>query len=382
MDLAARTRTLSPSSTSARRDRAAAHGVLNLTAGELDLPTPAELVEVALAAAADPANHRYGPAAGSPRLRERIADEASRRTGSVIAPGQVVITNGAKQAAYQAISTLVGPGADVLVPVPGWGSYPQMAALAEGRVISVPTRPSFRLDVETLERHRTSNSRVLILISPDNPTGIAYGAEELRAIALWAIANDIVIIADEIYRDFTFTGKPMSILRAAPEVADNLVIVDGVSKAYAMTGWRVGWLIGPPWIAGAVVAMQSHLTSNVNGVSQAVALAALDRPHIVERHREVLRSRRALTLECLAAIEQSRHREPEGAFYVFPSFTGTGADLADRLLDEIGVGVVPGAAFGAPQHVRLSFAANEAILEEAFNRMAAWFRSSSREPHL
>ncbi|MBA2306358.1 MAG: aminotransferase class I/II-fold pyridoxal phosphate-dependent enzyme [Acidobacteria bacterium] len=374
MHLSTRVRSLTPSATSATRDRATMHGVLNLTAGELDLPTPSALVELARRAVADPANHHYGPAAGSPALRERVAHDVSRRTGVHIESGSVLITNGAKQAAYQAICALVGPGVDVLIPSPGWGTYPQMVALAAGTIVPVSTAPSFRLTVDLLERTKSPDSRVLVLISPDNPTGTTYDQNELRAIAHWAIANDIVIVADEIYREFTYVGEPTSILGAAPEVKDNLIIVDGVSKAYAMTGWRVGWLIAPPAVAAATAAMQSHTTSNVNGVSQALALAALDRPDLAERHREILRSRRMLTLQHLAAIDQVKFHEPQGAFYVFPRLRGTGPDLADRLLDEAGIGVVPGAAFGSPSHVRLSFAADEEILTTALERLARWVR--------
>ncbi len=390
MSVAARIAALSPSPTmavdaKAKALRAAGEPVIAFAAGEPDFSTPPNVVEAARRAAADPAMHRYTPAAGLPDLREAIAARA-RRDGLDVTASQVVVANGGKHALYNTFMALVDPGDEVLVPAPYWVSYPEQIRLAGGVPVPVPTDPAdgYRVTIDLLEAARTPRTRVLVHVSPSNPTGAVLDPGTVAEIGRWAHAHGIWVVSDDIYRDLVYGLARFSSLPAlVPEHADRTVIVDGVAKGYAMTGWRVGWSIAPPEVAAGITTLQTQLCSNVGNVAQAAALEALTGPQdAVAEMRTAFDRRRRTMVDRLRAIDGVELVEPEGAFYAFPSVRGVLArpvagrrltsslELADLLLEEARVAVVPGEAFGAEAALRLSYALADADLEEGVDRIA------------
>lgn len=370
----------------ARELRAEGRPVIGYGAGEPDFPTPAPIVEAALRAARDPKSHRYSPAAGQPGLRDAIVNKTQRDSGFVVDQSQVVVTNGGKQAVYQTCQVLVDPGDEVLLPSPYWVTYPEAIALAGGVPVIVETDESskFTVSVDQLDAAVTDRTKMLIFVSPSNPTGAVYTEEQIRAVGEWAAARGIWVMTDEIYEhlvygDATFHSMPVVV----PEIADRCVVVNGVAKTYAMTGWRVGWMIGPPEVAAAATRIQSHLTSNVNNIAQAAALEAVSGSLVtVDMMRKAFDKRRLSMIGILESIDGVACTMPEGAFYAFPNMTGllnrslggrtptSTMELAELLLDEVSVAIVPGEAFGAPGYARLSFALSDGDLVEGLERIA------------
>jgi aspartate/methionine/tyrosine aminotransferase len=367
--------------------KAAGRPVIGFGAGEPDFPTPGYIVDAAVQAARDPANHRYTPAAGLPPLREAIADKTMRDSGCAVAPGQVLVTNGGKQAVFQAFAAIVDPGDEVLLPAPYWTTYPEAIRLAGGRPVEVfaGVEQEYLVTVEQLEAARTERTKALLFCSPSNPTGAVYSPEQTEAIGRWALEHGIWVITDEIYEhllydDATFT--PLT--RVVPELADTTIIVNGVAKTYAMTGWRVGWMIGPPDVIKAATNLQSHLTSNVANVSQRAAIAALTGDlSAVHEMRTAFDRRRRLMVDLLRTIDGIVCPTPRGAFYAYPSVEGllgrtirgrtptTSAELATLVLEEAEVAVVPGEAFGPSGYLRLSYALGDEDLAEGVGRLQA-----------
>src|SRR5690554_4846528 len=368
-------------STRAAEMRAAGEDVISFGAGEPDFPTPEHVVAAAAEAVNDPKNHHYTAAAGLAELREAVAADAGRYSGVDVAPNQVVITNGGKQAVYAAMAALLDPGDEALLPTPYWVTYPEVVRMMGARGVDVPTTidQGFKVTPDQLEEYRTDATKLLLFVSPSNPTGAVYDADEVIAIGRWAAEHGIWVLTDEIYQrlvygDARFVSMPGSV----PELEDRWVIVNGVAKSYAMTGWRVGWLIGPPDVAQAAIRLQSHLTSNVANVSQRAALAALTGPQeVVEEMRQAFDRRRRKMFEIFSSIDGVRCLEPKGAFYVFPdlsAFLGdrfaSTLDLAQWVLEEAGVAFVPGEAFGAPGYARFSYALSDSDLERGMERLA------------
>jgi aspartate aminotransferase len=369
----------------ARALKAAGRPVIGFGAGEPDFPTPGYIVEAAQRACAEPRFHKYSPAAGLPELREAIAAKTGRDSGYEVAPGQVVVTNGGKQAVYQAFATLIDPGDEVLLPTPYWTTYPETIALAGGTPVTVLTdeQSGYLTSVEDLEAHRTDRTKALVFVSPSNPTGAVYPPELVTEIGRWAAAAGIWVITDEIYEHLVYgSAQFSSIAVAAPELADRCVVLNGVAKTYAMTGWRVGWMISPPDVTKAAADLQSHLCSNVCNVAQAAALAAISGDlSAVAGMREAFDRRRQLMTGMLNEIPGVVCPLPEGAFYCYPSVKGvlgreiagrrpaSSAELAELLLDEVDVAVVPGEAFGTPGYFRLSCALGDSDLEEGITRL-------------
>jgi len=355
--------------------RAQGRPVIGFGAGEPDFPTPAHVVEAAQAAAADPRNHHYTPAAGLPELRAAVADARTRAGGPPVTADNVVITAGGKGAVFGALAATVDPGDEVLLPAPYWVTYPDATSLFDGvpKVIPTTAESGFKVTVDQLEAARTDRTKVLVFVSPGNPTGAVYTPAEVGAIGSWAAAHGIWVLADEIYDHLVYGDAVFSsIAREAPDVASRTLIVNGVAKTFAMTGWRVGWLIADRSVAAAVGRLQSHSMSNVANVSQRAALAALTGPmEPVLGMREAFDRRRLVMHRMLNEIPGVSAPEPEGAFYAFPAVDGlfgrtiggrrieSSLDLAAALLEEVEIAVVPGEAFGAPGHVRLSFALND-----------------------
>jgi aspartate aminotransferase len=366
--------------------KAAGEDVIGFGAGEPDFPTPHHIVEAAVAACHQPKYHHYTPGAGLPELRAAIAAKTARDSGLRAEPSQVLVTNGGKHALYQAFTTLLDPGDEVLLPSPYWVTYPEAISLTGAEPVVVETGQStgFRVTVEQLEAATTARTKLLVFVSPSNPTGAVYPREEVEAIGRWAAGRGLWVLTDEIYEhlvygDARFTSMPA----AVPELADRCVVVNGVAKTYAMTGWRVGWLIGPPDVVRAAINLQSHATSNVANVSQAAALAAVSGDlHDVREMGAAFDRRRRKMVELLRAIPGVSCVEPEGAFYAFPSFAGvlgtelrgrrpaTSMELADLILEEAKVAIVPGEAFGAPGYARLSYALGDDDLVEGVTRIA------------
>ena len=366
--------------------QAAGEDVIGFGAGEPDFPTPAHIVEAAAAACADPRNHKYTPTPGLPELRAAIAAKTERDSGLVIAPSQVLVTNGGKHAVYNAFQTLLDPGDEVILPAPYWTTYPEAVKLADGVPVDVlaPESAEFRVTVDQLEAARTSRTKAVLFVSPSNPTGAVYPRAEVEAIGRWAVEHGIWVLTDEIYEHLTygdheFTSMPVVV----PELADTCIVLNGVAKTYAMTGWRVGWMIGPPDVITAAVNLQSHQTSNVADVSQRAALAAVsgDLDAVVEM-RTAFERRGRIMHDLLVAIPGVTCLEPQGAFYCFPSFAGvlgreiagrtpqTTLELCEIILEEARVAIVPGEAFGAPGYARLSFALADDALVEGVERIA------------
>ena len=373
--------------------RAAGEPVIGFGAGEPDFPTPAHIVASAAEAAADPRNHHYSPVAGLPELREAVVAKTKRDSGYEVTAPQVVITNGGKHAAYAAFQALLDPGDEVLLPAPYWVSYPEMVKLAGADVVVLPTSvgDGFEIDVEQLERARTPRTKMLIFVSPSNPTGAVYSAEKIREIGAWAVDHDVWIITDEIYEHLVYGDARFSSIPAeVPEAADRCVVINGVAKSYAMTGWRVGWMIAPPEVALAATRLQSHMTSNVSNVAQKAALAAVSGPmEPLQQMHDAFDSRRRKMYEMLSTVPGIECIEPKGAFYAFPSVEGvlgrdldgtsvtTSLELAALVLDRIKVAFVPGEAFGAPGYARFSFALGDDELVEGLSRLTAFLGSRS-----
>jgi aspartate/methionine/tyrosine aminotransferase len=366
--------------------QAAGVDVIGFGAGEPDFPTPAPIVEAAIAACRDPRNHRYTPASGLPELRAAIAAKTLRDSGYAIEASQTLVTNGGKHAVYNAFQVLLDPGDEVIVPAPYWVTYPEAIKLADGVPVAVPTtvEAGFRVTVEQLEAARTPRTKALVFVSPSNPTGAVYPPDEVEAIGRWAVEHGIWVITDEIYEHLTYGGHEFTSMPVlVPELAPTCLVLNGVAKTYAMTGWRVGWMIGAPEVIGAAGNLQSHQTSNVSNVAQRAALAAVsgDLTAVVEMRAAFDRRGRVMH-ELLSAIPGVECLEPEGAFYCFPSFEGvlgreiagrtaaTTLDLCEVLLEEAKVAIVPGEAFGAPGYARLSFALGDDQLVDGIERIA------------
>jgi aspartate aminotransferase len=378
----------------ARALRAEGEDVISFGAGEPDFPTPEHIVEAAVSACGNPANHHYTATPGLAELRETIAAKTERDSGYSVAPTQVVVTNGAKQAVYETFFTLVDPGDEVLIPAPYWTTYPEAVALAGGvpRYVETTEESGFHLSVESLERALTPATKVLLFVSPNNPTGAVLAPSEVEEIGRWAADHGLWVVADEIYEHLVYGDRRFSSVPAlVPQAADRCVVINGVAKTYAMTGWRVGWLIAPVDIAEAVSALQSQATSNVCNVAQQAALAALsgDMGH-AHAMRDVFDRRRATIHRMLNECEGVSCVEPEGAFYAFPSVKGllgrkvgtarreveSSSDLAEIAIDEAKVAVVPGEAFGAPGYFRMSYALGDAAIEEGVSRLAELFSTA------
>ncbi len=365
--------------------RAAGRDVIGFGAGEPDFPTPAPIVAAAVAACSDPRLHHYTPTAGLPELRTAIAAKTRRDSGYDVDPAAVLVTNGGKQAVYQAFATLCDPGDEVLLPAPYWTTYPEAVRLAGGVPVPVPAEEDsgYLVSVEQLEAARTARTKVLLFCSPSNPTGAVYPTEQVTAIGRWALDAGLWVITDEIYEHLVYAGataKSMPV--AVPELRERCIVVNGVAKTYAMTGWRVGWLIGPPDVVAAAGNLQSHLSSNVAGVAQAAALAAMRGDlRAVEEMRTAFDRRRRTMTRMLTEIPGVVCPEPLGAFYCYPSVRAllgrplrgtrpaTSAELAEVLLAEAGVAVVPGEAFGTPGYLRLSYALGDDDLVEGVSRL-------------
>jgi len=369
----------------AKELRAAGHHIISFAAGEPDFATPDHVVEAARAASLNPGNHRYSPTAGLPELREAIAAKALRDSGADIGADDVLVTNGGKQAVYEALQTVVDPGDDVLLPAPYWTTYPEAIRLAGGNTLPVVAGPAsgFKVTPSQLDAALTDRTTALVFVSPSNPTGAVYSPDEVRAIGQWALENNLWVISDEIYQNLVYEGRAMSIAEAVPELASRLILVNGVAKTYAMTGWRVGWLAGPPDVIRAATDIQSHLTSNVSNVAQQAALAALTGPQDAAEHmRLAFDRRRHAILEGLSAIPGIDMPTPRGAFYAYVdvsnllglTFDGTlvrsSADLAEVILRTAGVAVVPGEAFGRSGDLRLSYALGDEDLAEGLRRLS------------
>jgi aspartate aminotransferase len=365
--------------------QAAGRPVIGFGAGEPDFPTPDYIVEAAVTAARDPRNHRYTPAAGLPELREAVAAKTARDSGYHVSPAQVLITNGGKQAVYEAFATLLDPDDEVLLPTPYWTTYPEAIRLAGGVPVEVlaDETAGYLVTVEQLDAARTDRTKVLLVCSPSNPTGAVYQPDQLRAIGEWALQHGIWVVTDEIYEHLVYGEAQFSSVPVeVPELADRTVVVNGVAKTYAMTGWRVGWLIGPPDIVKAATNLQSHLSSNVANVSQRAALAAVAGDlSAVARMRAAFDRRRQTVVRMLNEIDGVACPEPEGAFYAYPSVKDvlgrdirgrrpqSSAELATLILDEVEVAVVPGEAFGPSGYLRLSYALGDDGLAEGVSRM-------------
>jgi aspartate aminotransferase len=363
--------------------------VIGFGAGEPDFATPAYVVEAAVDACRDPKNHRYTPAGGLPELKKAIAEKTRRDSGLEVEPGQIVVTNGGKQAIYEAFATMLDPGDEVIVPAPYWTTYPEAIQLAGGVTVPVlaDETQEYKVTVEQLEAARTERTKVLLFVSPSNPTGAVYTADEIRAIGAWVEAHGLWVLTDEIYEHLVYDGVETGSLPVlCPALADYTVVVNGVAKTYAMTGWRVGWLIAPTDIAKAATNLQSHATSNVSNVAQRAALAALtgDLSAVAEMKAAFDRRRKTI-VSMLNEIDGISCPMPEGAFYAYPSVKGllgreyagrvidSSADLAEYILEQAEVAIVPGEAFGTPGYFRLSYALGDDDLVEGITRLQKLF---------
>ena len=366
--------------------KAAGESVIGFGAGEPDFPTPDHIVEAAVAACKDPANHKYTPAGGLPELKEAVAAKTGRDSGLEVDPANILITNGGKHAVYNTMLTLLDPGDEVLLPTPYWTTYPEPIKLAGAVPVEVVADDStgFKVTVDQLEAHRTDKTKAMVFVSPSNPTGAVYPRDEVQAIGEWAVEHGIWVITDEIYEHLVYGGHEFNSMPVlVPELADQCVVLNGVAKTYAMTGWRVGWMIGPGDVIKAASNLQSHQTSNVANVSQRAALAAVSGPlDAVHEMREAFDRRRQAIWKGLDAIPGVSCLEPEGAFYAYPNLTGllgkeiagrtasSTLELAEIILEEAKVAIVPGEAFGHPGYARLSFALGDDDLAEGVQRIA------------
>jgi aspartate/methionine/tyrosine aminotransferase len=369
--------------------KAAGRPVIGFGAGEPDFPTPDYIVEAAVEAARDPRNHRYTPAGGLPELKKAIAEKTRRDSGYAVEPAQVLVTNGGKQAVYESLAALLDPGDEVLLPAPYWTTYPEAIRLAGGVPVDVlaDETQDYLVTVAQLESARTERTKLLLFCSPCNPTGSVYSPEQVREIGRWAHEHGLWVVTDEIYEHLVYGDTRFrSIVAEVPELADTAVVLNGVAKTYAMTGWRVGWMIGPADVVKAATNLQSHLTSNVANVCQRAALAAVSGDlSAVEAMRAAFDRRRRTIVSMLNEVEGFQCPEPRGAFYAYPSVKGalgrdiggrtasTSAELAEIILDEAEVAVVPGEAFGSPGYVRLSYALGDDDLAEGVTRLQKLF---------
>jgi len=388
--VSARLAAISPSATlavdaKAKALRAAGRPVIGFGAGEPDFATPDYIVAAAVAAAQDPVNHKYSPAKGLPELREAISAKTLRDSGYLVSPEDILVTNGGKQAVFQAFAALVDPGDEVLMPTPIWTTYPEVVALAGGTTVEVfaGAEQDYKVTLEQLEAARTERTKVLLLCSPSNPTGAVYTTAELTHIGQWALEHGIWVVTDEIYEHLLYDdAKPAHIVALVPELADQTVVLNGVAKTYAMTGWRVGWMMGPTDVIRAAANFQSHLSSNVANVSQRAALAAVGGDlSAVEHMRAAFDRRRQLIVSMLAEIDGVKVPTPKGAFYAYPSVEAliskslrghvidSSATLAELLLEYAEVAVVPGEAFGPSGFLRMSYAMSDDAITEGVTRI-------------
>ncbi|MFF0293431.1 pyridoxal phosphate-dependent aminotransferase [Kitasatospora sp. NPDC004614] len=365
--------------------KAAGRPVIGFGAGEPDFPTPGYIVDAAVAACQDPANHRYTPAGGLPELKAAIAAKTLRDSGYQVDASQVLVTNGGKQAIYNAFAAILDPGDEVIIPAPYWTTYPEAVKLAGGTPVEVVADETtgYKVSVAQLEAARTANTKVVLFVSPSNPTGAVYTEAEAEAIGRWALEHGLWVLTDEIYEHLVYGDAKFTSLPALlPELADKCIVVNGVAKTYAMTGWRVGWLIAPKDVVAAATNLQSHATSNVSNVAQRAALAAVSGDlSAVDEMKTAFDRRRRTVVAMLNEIEGVYCPEPEGAFYAYPSVKSllgkeirgkrpqTSAELATLILEEAEVAVVPGEAFGTPGYLRLSYALGDADLVEGVSRM-------------
>ena len=369
--------------------KAAGRPVVGFGAGEPDFPTPDYIVEAAVEACRVPANHRYTPAGGLPELKKAIVEKTLRDSGYAVEPSQVLVTNGGKQAIYEAFATLLDPGDEVIVPAPYWTTYPEAIRLAGGIPVEVlaDETQDYKVTVDQLEAARTDRTKVLLFNSPSNPTGAVYDRAETEALGRWALEHGLWVLTDEIYEHLTYDGaEAPSMPVVVPELADTCVVVNGVAKTYAMTGWRVGWVIGPQDVVKAATNLQSHATSNVTNVAQRAAIAAVSGDlSAVAKMKEAFDRRRRTIVSMLNEIDGVVCPEPKGAFYAFPSVKGllgrdldgvtptTSAELAELMLDKTEVAAVPGEAFGAPGYLRFSYALGDDDLVEGITRLQKLF---------
>ena len=366
--------------------KAAGEPVIGFGAGEPDFATPSHIVAAAVAACQDPTNHKYTPAGGLPALKEALVDKTERDSRWRPEASRILVTNGGKHAVYNTCATVLNPGDEVLLPAPYWTTYPESITLAGATPVplATDTASGFRVTVDQLEEARTPHTKALFFVSPSNPTGTVYPADEIEAIGRWAVEHGIWVFADEIYEHLTYDDNVHYSMRAlVPEIDDHFVAINGVAKTYAMTGWRVGWMIGPADLIKAAGNLQSHGTSNVANVSQRAALAAVsgDLTAVADMRASFDRRRRTMT-EMLRSIEGVDLLTPQGAFYAFPDLTGflgreiagrvatTTSELAAIILDEAKVAIVPGEAFGSPGYARLSFAVGDDDLVEGLTRIS------------
>lgn len=374
----------------AKAMKAAGIDVIGFGAGEPNFPTPDYVVEAAAEACRDPRNHRYTPTPGLPELREAIARKMLRDSGYEVTPEQVVVTNGGKQAVYEAFQILLNDGDEVIIPTPYWTSYPEAVKLAGGVPVEVfaGADRSFEPDIDAIEAARTARTRAIIVTSPSNPTGAVWSRETIEAIGRWAVEHHVWVVSDEIYEHLNYDGARTAYIgQVVPEVRDQLLVLNGVAKTYAMTGWRVGWLVAPEPVAKAAAKLQGHMTSNVANVSQRAAIAAVGGDlDAVYAMREAFDVRRKAIVAALNAIDGVHCPTPTGAFYAFADVSGllnrplgvngsvatSSAELAAMLLDEAHVAVVPGEAFGAPGYLRFSYALADDQLAEGMRRFQAW----------
>jgi aspartate aminotransferase len=366
--------------------KAAGEDVIGFGAGEPDFATPDHIVAAAALACRDPRNHKYTPAGGLPELKEALATKTRRDSGFDVQAAQVLVTNGGKQAVAETFATLLDPGDEVLLPAPYWTTYPEVIQLAGGTAVEIPTtwESGFKVTVDQLEAARTGRTKALLFVSPSNPTGAVYSRADVEAIGKWAVEHGVWVVADEIYEhlvygDARFSSMPVVV----PELADTCVVINGVAKTYAMTGWRVGWMIGSPDVIAAATNLQSHTTSNVCNIAQRAALAAVGGDlEAVGVMRATYDRRRKTIVSMLNDIPGVRCPEPEGAFYAFPSLEGllnrplqgrtatSTLELAALVLDEVRVAFIPGEAFGAPGYARFSYALDDESLVEGITRLA------------
>jgi aspartate aminotransferase len=365
--------------------KAAGRPVIGFGAGEPDFPTPAHIVEAAQIAATEVSNHRYSPTPGLAPLREAIAKSATRDDGYEITADQVVVTNGGKQAIFNTMATLINPGDEVLLQAPYWVTYPEVVQIFGGKpvVINSDETTNYKINVAQLEKAYTNKTKLLIFSSPSNPTGTVYTPEEVKAIGQWAVSKNIWVMTDEIYLHLIYSGSKFSSMPGiVPELRDKCVIVNGVAKTYAMTGWRVGWTIGPKEFTKASINLQSHMTSNVNNIAQQATIAALNGSQdVLKPMLEAFSKRRETIVKMLNEIKGVVCPEPGGAFYVYPSVKGligktvngktinSSLDLANIALEEVDVALVPGEAFGTPGYVRMSYALSDIDLVEGVTRL-------------
>jgi aspartate aminotransferase len=363
--------------------------IISYAAGEPNFATPAHIVQAASEAVQDPKNYKYTPAAGLPELREAVAAKTLRDSGLEVSPSQVIVTNGGKHAVFQSFAALLDPGDEVLIPTPYWTTYPEVIKLAGGVPVEVfaGADQGYLVTVEQLEAARTARTKILLFVSPSNPTGAVYSVEQTRAIGQWAQEHGLWVISDEIYQNLVYDGvKAVSIVEAVPELADRTILVNGVAKSYAMTGWRLGWMVGPADVIKAASNLQSHLTSNVSNISQRAAIAALNGPQeTIESMRQAFDARRKVIVTELNKIPGMVTPTPQGAFYVYPDVSAllgrswggvtptTSLELADLILDQAEVAVVPGEAFGPSGYLRFSYALADEPLLEGIQRLQRLF---------